>query len=980
MKRKLLTNVLSFILTLCMIATSVFSVLADEIEYGISVGEIKITSSKLEVDSTDSGSGVSAGNIVYEPDSKTLTLTDVVANPDSTAAIHVAPGTEVTIVLVGINTLTGAPGCAGIWVEAGWDVVGGDWFFNEEKSAKITIKGEGSLTANGGNVKKNEFGAGAGIGGNGVGHANTDGGDFGCIIIEDGTITANGGDTHTTHSDDGSAAGIGAGGINGGSWTYSGVINIKGGSITAQGGCGYTGAAAIGSGNAGSSYGTESNIVTNISGGTVIANGGTDAAGIGGSANGSGGDITISGGNVTANGGDEGNNTSYGGAGIGGGDNAGSGIITIKGNAVVTAVAGGASAGIGGGNGGYVPQIIIDDEASVTAYGGSAYSSWSQSYRGGAGIGSGNQGYFGVGEKTGKIYINTTGKVSAYSGRESMAIGVGTQPLSNYYFEVGKNAAEIWMYNPDTEQKPFIDDPAYITGFESTLTAFYTLPEGETYPAEKAISDVYTVPDGVALNWMHKGNTISVIRDGNVIKSGEFDESFTVGNWAVVIPQVDFSVKYEWSGELPNGVFEQTLPAGADSVLYGSTHVVDTTYTADTVIDNIIDGIIVGKWTFSGWDKSGTITIEDSVIIKGTWSYESYLAIEFEKTVDENGNPVEARDEKIYDIKLIAYNGKNINRLNSVDLTFVFDNVFGKNVYEIIDIADDNIAVNYVEEGRYEFHFTTKTNVTNDTAVSITLARVKFTGYGKFAFGVDDSVDTNVAHTTKLADNIVDTYVPGGVTADGKKAGALIIKDVIEDEIFTPVQKLTVKVSFPNNIVNNKTAYQAMKVTVSGSDINTITVNLGNDNPQKVFESDLKPDAKYTVTFDESENAYIVVFDGILTVNTTYNVAISGLGYRTTHYAVTMTKDKVLNFWNNVMDNAIEVEEGNAKSAVLKNFLAGDIVVDNHINIYDLSGVVSYFGTTIDKEALSDYAKYDLNRDGVIDSKDVAYVLVSWGE
>ena len=24
------------------------------------------------------------------------------------------------------------------------------------------------------------------------------------------------------------------------------------------------------------------------------------------------------------------------------------------------------------------------------------------------------------------------------------------------------------------------------------------------------------------------------------------------------------------------------------------------------------------------------------------------------------------------------------------------------------------------------------------------------------------------------------------------------------------------------------------------------------------------------------------------------------------------------------------------------------------------------------------YAKYDLNRDGIIDSKDVAYVLVSW--
>ena len=35
-------------------------------------------------------------------------------------------------------------------------------------------------------------------------------------------------------------------------------------------------------------------------------------------------------------------------------------------------------------------------------------------------------------------------------------------------------------------------------------------------------------------------------------------------------------------------------------------------------------------------------------------------------------------------------------------------------------------------------------------------------------------------------------------------------------------------------------------------------------------------------------------------------------------------------------------------------------------------------GTEVGKEA-EKYIKYDLNRDGVIDSKDVAYVLVSWG-
>jgi hypothetical protein len=88
----------------------------------------------------------------------------------------------------------------------------------------------------------------------------------------------------------------------------------------------------------------------------------------------------------------------------------------------------------------------------------------------------------------------------------------------------------------------------------------------------------------------------------------------------------------------------------------------------------------------------------------------------------------------------------------------------------------------------------------------------------------------------------------------------------------------------------------------------------------------------------------------------------------------------VLNFWNNVKDNDFDVEEGNAASAKKVTFLAGDIVKDNNINLYDLSAVVSYFGMI---DLSSDpskykYAKYDLNRDGKIDSKDVAYVLVSW--
>ena len=86
-----------------------------------------------------------------------------------------------------------------------------------------------------------------------------------------------------------------------------------------------------------------------------------------------------------------------------------------------------------------------------------------------------------------------------------------------------------------------------------------------------------------------------------------------------------------------------------------------------------------------------------------------------------------------------------------------------------------------------------------------------------------------------------------------------------------------------------------------------------------------------------------------------------------------------MHVWNNVMDMPASVITGESDGDTTVTFLAGDIVKDGKINIYDLSAVVSYFGEVeLDNEETSALAKYDLNRDGKIDSKDVAMVLVSW--
>ena len=54
--------------------------------------------------------------------------------------------------------------------------------------------------------------------------------------------------------------------------------------------------------------------------------------------------------------------------------------------------------------------------------------------------------------------------------------------------------------------------------------------------------------------------------------------------------------------------------------------------------------------------------------------------------------------------------------------------------------------------------------------------------------------------------------------------------------------------------------------------------------------------------------------------------------------------------------------------------------MDYTVDKYDLAAVTSYYGTyDIDKAQASKYIKYDLNRDGDIDIRDVQYVLHTMG-
>ena len=398
--------------------------------------------------------------------------------------------------------------------------------------------------------------------------------------------------------------------------------------------------------------------------------------------------------------------------------------------------------------------------------------------------------------------------------------------------------------------------------------------------------------------------------------------------------------------------------------------------------------------------------------------YAKELSIDFTKVTS-----------KEYTISVKSDDGNAINRLTSAQLKFVLQSE-NQISYEIEPLG----SVSMTEKGEeYEFNFDGVTDKDSGKVTSVPIAAVKFTGYGTFAFAALKYDEAKV-NTTTWDNNIVVTYNAEGKTGDNQEPydklnlceltdedqdGEIDPIDPAEDpsaftgEIESEKQDLRINVVFPNNVINQKAAYTDMMLTVAGGDIpvdaegvKKYEIPLGSDKTAGdlaapdgttgTFASAYKTDLK-TSQVDEEYSGYAVTLDDVLTKNVSYTVTVTGAGYRTTRYTVLLDAEsadpqvepsKEITFWNNVIDveDAQDHTRGDfiepgVSEKVMTNFLAGELVSDNEINIYDLSAVVSYFGSTADStDAAWGYAKYDLNRDGKIDSKDISYVLVSWGK
>ncbi len=418
-----------------------------------------------------------------------------------------------------------------------------------------------------------------------------------------------------------------------------------------------------------------------------------------------------------------------------------------------------------------------------------------------------------------------------------------------------------------------------------------------------------------------------------------------------------YNINYELNGGTNEATAPTTHTYGTATTLPTPTHATKTflgwyTDAACANTSRVVGTLGAEDYTaditlYAKWGEPATIT--------------SGIEVRFEKVEsDEYG--------KTYDIVLASNSALPFNRLTTADLTFLIVNDDADKTdvsYAIVAKEGTNISVNNfttdaLGSTRTEFNYNGTGDADSGKISEITIGQVKFEGYGKFIFKVNatnsDIVKNFAVHGTTEEDNKVTTYTTTGTDELIINENVLGGKGIIDTTLEPKKYDLTINVAFNNGLrAAAGKDYKGMNYTISGGDLEApITGKFGVWNGKT--DSVVAP----------------------LSENTTYTVTLEADGYRTAKYTVSMTEDKTLNFWNNVKTLAAEVEAGKATSAVTKNFLAGDIVNDSQINIYDLSAVVSYFGVINGGEDLK-YAKYDLNRDGKIDTTDVAMVLVSWG-
>lgn len=239
-------------------------------------------------------------------------------------------------------------------------------------------------------------------------------------------------------------------------------------------------------------------------------------------------------------------------------------------------------------------------------------------------------------------------------------------------------------------------------------------------------------------------------------------------------------------------------------------------------------------------------------------------------------------------------------------------------------------------------------------------------GYGKGTISAE-----NVMLTVEKSDN---TYKEISAT----NAGFEFKYDIPE-----PAKNLKVVVDLSKHYakVDNVKAYQNMKLRVYSARLGFIDFDLGTDSVA-YSEKNGTLTTEGSVAYDAENKTYTLTLEKLPAFDK-YTVFVSGDGYRDAKVQFDLNEDTTVNFWNNANDSAI-AEISKATSGIVKtakkNFLAGDIIMNGVIDIYDLSAVSSYYGKSNLTAGDKDFIQYDLNRDGKVNLDDISILLAGWAE
>lgn len=192
-----------------------------------------------------------------------------------------------------------------------------------------------------------------------------------------------------------------------------------------------------------------------------------------------------------------------------------------------------------------------------------------------------------------------------------------------------------------------------------------------------------------------------------------------------------------------------------------------------------------------------------------------------------------------------------------------------------------------------------------------------------------------------------------------------------------PTEKLNVNVNFTlPTLTSNGADYQNMTVNLYSARLGNIELALGNnDGSAPVYTSE---DGKIKATLTSSDNKYVLALEGLPKFEA-YTVSIKGDGYRDAKAQFVLNEETTVNFWNNANDSDIPfITKASEKKFGKVNFLAGDIIMNGTIDLYDLSAVSSYYGKKGITAGDAQYIQYDLNRDGGVDIIDITMLLAGW--